>query len=135
MSTVGYNGRDLTVELDGTVIAAINTKSATLTREGVEVPTDDSDGWMRILPTPGRREVNTSIEGVVTSDNVEILTDEWAGNVLSEITINLPDGRTMSAEDGFFMGDLELSGDEDGHVAFTAELRSSGEVTISAAPE
>lgn len=133
MSTAGYNGRDMTVDLDGTTIAAISTKSVTMARTGVEVPTDDSDGWMRILPTPGRREVNTPIEGVVTSDNISILTDEWEGNVLSDITINLPDGRTMTAADGFFMGDLELSGDEDGFVAFTAQLRSSGEVTIAAA--
>lgn len=131
MSTAGYNGRDMTVELDGDVIAAINTKSVTMTRTGVEVPTDDSDGWMRILPTPGRREVNTPIEGVVTSENVSILTDEWEGNVLSDIAVNLPDGRQMTAADGFFMGDLELSGEEDGFVAFTAQFRSSGEVTIA----
>lgn len=133
MSEQGYNGWDMVVNLGGTPLAAINTKSATLARSGVEVPTDDSKGWMVILPRPGRREVNTSIEGVVTSENVQVLTDEWEGDVLSEITIDLPDGRTMEAEHGFFMGDLEISGEEDGHVAFTGQLRSSGKVTISPA--
>lgn len=134
MSTIGYNGDALIVKLAGTAIAAISTKSVTMTRTGVEVPTDDSKGWMRILPRPGRREVNTPIEGVVTTDNVQLLTDEWEDNVLSEITIDLPDGRVMTAEDGFFMGDLEFAGEEAGHVAFTGQFRSSGVVTIAAGP-
>lgn len=132
MSAIGYNGDALIVKLGSTVIAAISTKSVGMARSPVEVPTDDSNGWMVILPRPGRREVNTSIEGVVTSENVEILTDEWEGNTLSTIEIELPDGRTMTAAEGFFLGDLEFSGEEAAHVAFTGSLRSSGKVTIAA---
>ena len=130
MSTKGYNGRDFKVELDGTLIAAIQTKSTTMNREAVDVTTDDSDGWRTLLPEPGVRSVDQSIEGVVTSANVSVITDEWEGNVLSDITIVGPDGREMTAADGFFLGNVEMSGEQDGHVAFTAELQSSGEVTI-----
>lgn len=131
MSTKGYNGRDFYVELDDTRIAAISTKSTTMNREAVDVTTDDSDGWRTLLPYPGVRSVDQSIEGVATSENWELITDEWVGNVLSQITIVGPDGREMSAADGFFLGNVEMSGEQDGHVAFTAELQSSGEVTIT----
>jgi len=134
MSDIGYNADALIVNLDGDPFIAVDSKSITLVRAPVEVPTDDSKGWMVILPRPGRREVNASIEFVVTSENVAFLVDEWAGSVNSDITITLPDGRIMSAEHGFFMGDVEMSGEEDGHVAGTGTLRSSGEVTVDAAP-
>ena len=133
MSAQGYNGFDMTIEIASSVIAGINAKTIQMGRQGVEVPTDGSEGWMVILPTPGRRNVDCPVEGVVTSDNVAVLVDQWVGDVNATATIKLPDGRTMTAAHGFFMQDLEYSGPEDGHIAFSCTLRSSGKVTVAAA--
>lgn len=133
-----YNGRALLVQLDDTgtptTIAAIQSKTLTHNRAPVDVTTDDDDGWRRLLPDPASRSIDASIEGVVTDVNFENIISEWEGNVFSDITIQYPNGDTATAEDGFFLGNVEISGEQDGHVAFTAELQSSGPVTRTPAP-
>lgn len=133
MSTIGYNGRDLYVQLDDVTIAAITSKSITNARDPVDVTTDDSNGFRVILPEPGLRYVDASIEGVATSANMALIRAEWEGNVNSDITIVNEDGSTMTAANGFFLGSLEITGESAGAVTFTATLMSSGAITITPA--
>lgn len=134
MSTVGYNGRDFVIQLAGTKIAAVTTKSATRGREAVDVTTDDDDGNRRLLPKPGSRSLDVSVEGVTTSNNWTDLRGLADSDSFADITILNPDGSEETAEDGFFLSSLEWSGEQDGSVTFTAELQSSGPITITAAP-
>lgn len=133
MSTIGYNGRDIYAALDGDAIAAIASTNFTMNRTAVDVTTRDASGWTTLLPDPGNRNVNATIEGVATEDNYQLILDEWAGQVNSDITLHNGDGSTMEAANGFFLGNVTITGEQDGHVAFTAELQSSGAVTITAA--
>lgn len=134
MSAIGYNGRVFKIKLNGALIAAVQSKTVTHAREAVDTTNDDSDGWRVLLPNPGVRSVDVSVEGVATEDNYQIILDEWAGTANSTVTIEHADGSTATAEYGFFLGNVELSGSNDAHVAFTASLQSSGEVTITPAP-
>lgn len=133
MSALGYNGRAFTVLLDGVAIAAINNTSSTQTKEGVDVTNNDSDGWRVLLPNPGVRSVDTSVEGVATSENYQVLQSAWFGGSLLDATIVHADGSTMEAEHGFFFGNLEFGGETAGYVSFTAQLQSSGPVTLTPA--
>jgi len=126
MSTIGYNGRAFTVMLDGVPIAAINNKTATMNKEAVDVTNDDSDGFRVLLPNPGVKSMDVSVEGVATSENYEILYNAWFGGELLDITIVHPNGSTIEAEHGFFFGNLEMGGESAGYVSFTAQLQSSG---------
>lgn len=133
MSVIGYNGRDFEILLSGDVIAAIQAKTSTYSREAVDVTNDDSDGWRTVLPEHGVKGAAVSVEGVATDDNYDIMMDEWLGITNSLITIRNSDGSTAEAEYGFFLASLEVSGGHDGHVAFTATYESSGQVTITSA--
>lgn len=130
MSAIGYNGRDFEILLAGNVVAAVQSKTSTYSREAVDVTNDDSNGWRTVLPEPGVKGASVSIEGVATDDNYDILLDEWLGIANSLITIRNADGSIASAQYGFFLSALEISGGHDGHVAFTASYESSGAVTI-----
>lgn len=134
MSTVGYNGRDFEIHLAGTKIAAVTTKSATRGREAVNVTTDDDDGNRRLLPKPGSRTLDVSVEGVVTSNNWSDLRGLADSDVFADITLVNPDGSEEDAEDGFFLSNLEWQGEQDGRVGFTMEVQSSGPITITPAP-
>lgn len=134
MSEKGYNGRDFAIHLDGTKIAAVTTKTATRGREAVDVTTDDEDGNRRLLPKPGTRNLDVSVEGVVTSNNwplLRALVDNDDG--FADITIVNPDGSEEEAEDGFFVTSLEWTGESAGAVTFTASIQSSGPITITPA--
>jgi len=132
MSSLGYNGRALRVVLDGNVIAAVQSKTGTLSRTPVDVTNDDSDSFQRFLPTPGRRGVDISVSGVATVDNYQNFLADWAGDVLKDVELHNPDGSIIAAEDGFFLGNLELTGEHEGAVTFTATLQSSGPVAVTA---
>ena len=131
MSTVGYNGRDFEIHLNGTKIAAVTTKSATRGREAVDVTTDDDSGNRRLLPKPGSRSLDVSVEGVATSANWSNLRGLADSDTFADITIVNPDGTEETAEDGFFLSSLEWNGEQDGRVGFTLELQSSGPITIT----
>jgi predicted secreted protein len=126
----GYNGRELRIVRAGIVLAQVQTKSVPHIREPVDVTTDDDDGWRRLLDFPGRRAIDVTVEGVTTINNRQFLEDDWLGNVMTDIEIHHPDGTVEVAQDGFFLSALEFSGEEDGHVPFTATYQSSGAIDV-----
>lgn len=129
----GYSGRAMYLLLDGTRIAAVKTKGGTFIREPVDTTTDDDEGYRELLAEPGRRAVDLNVSGVLVSANLESFMTEWEGNVNADITLVMPDGRTVTADEGFFLGNFEVTGEENGAVTFTASLQSSGPVTITPA--
>jgi predicted secreted protein len=129
----GYSGRRFYLTLDNVRIAAVRTKGSTFTREPIDTTTDDDDGWRELLGEPGRRSVDANVAGVMTAANAGALLTEWEGNLNSDIVIELPDGREVTAAEGFFLGNLEFGGEETGPTTFSAQLQSSGEVTMTPA--
>jgi predicted secreted protein len=128
---IGYNGRELVILKASVPIAAVTTKSAAHNREGVDVTTDDSAGNRTLLPDPGMRAMDMSVEGVVTVDNGQDFLEEWNGTVNSDVGVRYPDGTVATAAHGFFLGNLEFKGEYNGRVSFTAQLLSSGAVTFA----
>jgi len=125
--TTGYNGRDMTIAVDGATISAVQTRDITRGREAVDVTTDDDDGWRSILAEPGVRNIDISISGVTDATNYEDLLERWNGTTLENVVITHPDG---SSETGtFFMSNLAHNGEHNGFVGFTCDLLSSGEIT------
>lgn len=129
----GYSGRKFYLEKDNTRIAAVRTKGATFNREPIDTSTDDDDGWRELLGEPGSRSVDCNVSGVLVDANLTALLEEWEGTALTDITIVLPDGRTVEADEGFFLGSLEVSGEHTGPTTFTGQLQSSGVVTVTPA--
>lgn len=134
MSTKGYNGRELIIQIDGVAVAAVQSKTVSRSKSEVDVTNDDSSGWRTLLSDPGTKSIDVSINGVATVDNYNELLTKWNGDVMQNVTIVHPNGDMETAADGFFLSSLEQSGEHDGHVAFTAQLMSSGAVTVTPAP-
>lgn len=132
MSAVGYNGPTLIVKIADTRIAAVRTKSSTQERTNVEVTTDDNDGWKRHLPKPGTRGFNIDVGGIITSGNEDIFQEVGADDFL-DVEMEYPNGDSIAASDGFFLGNIVTNANFDGSVEFTASLMSSGTVTLTAA--
>jgi predicted secreted protein len=133
MSLVGYNGADLIVLIGATKIAAVRTKSINQERTNVDVTTDDNDGWNRHLPKPGKRGFNVEVSGIVTAGN-EATFNAVGTDTFLAVEIEYPNGDSVAAEDGFFLGNISQSTSFDGSVEFTASLMSSGLVTLTPAP-
>ena len=123
MPTVAYNGREMTIEFDGTIIKGVQSKTAAITRAAVDVTSDDDSGYQTLLAEPGVISAEWSCEGV-TGDEIFVAACLTGTYALTECTLNLPTGGTIVQD--FFISAYELSGETDGAYTFTCTLQSSG---------
>lgn len=133
MSTIGFNGRSLQIWKDGAKIAAVRSKTATHKREPVDVTSDDSNADQIFLPAPALRGVDVSVDGVATSENYQDFLSDWAADLFLDVSVKHADGSSSDPEEGFFLGNIEFSGEYNGYVAFSAQLQSSGVVNVTPA--
>lgn len=131
MSEIGWNGRSLQIWKDGQKIAAVREKTATHTREPVDVTTDDSNGDRTLLPAPALRAIDVSVSGVATEDNFQAFLQHWKDDQFLDVQVRNPDGSAESAQEGFFLGNIEFQGSYNDAVVFTAQLMSSGPCQIA----
>lgn len=133
MSTIGYNGRALKILKDDVAIAAVRNKTATLTREPIDVTTDDSNGDRILLPAPALRGVDVAVEGVATVDNYQSFLGDWEADAFLDVVVQNADGSEIETTEGFFLGNIEFGGEYNGYVSFSAQLMSSGVASVTAA--
>lgn len=112
------------------VVKGVRTKNPTITREPVDVTTDDDNGWRTLLAVPGQRQIDLSVSGL-TEDDALIASIMSGASVFEEIRITLPSGAVMQGN--FFFNDLSLTGEYNNAVTFEGEMQSSGEVTYTPA--
>jgi predicted secreted protein len=131
MSAVGYNGRELKVLKDGVLLTGVRGKTGSLVRTLIDGTTDDSDGWQIMLPDAALKAVNLSVEGLILPTNLNDFLADWQAGAFLDITLQMPDGGTIEAQYGFALGNLEYTANHDGAVEFSAELQSSGIITVT----
>lgn len=109
-------------------IKDLRSKNPTISREPVDVTTDDDDGWRVLLPVAGQRQVDLSFAGV-TSDETLLAAILSGTPVLESIRIVFPTGGVLAGD--FFFNNLSLTGEYKEAVTFEGEMQSSGEVTYT----
>lgn len=129
------NGRDLTFESGGTLLAVLTTKTVNINNNPVDITGDDDAGFVTLLERPGTKSISFDCSGV--SDN-ETLRDRALG---AGVTTNIETGRIIFLnadgtgaeayviESDFFMSSYSETGASDGRIEFTASFQSSGAFT------
>lgn len=132
---MAFNGRELTVDWDAVTIAGVRQKTASLSKSMVDVTTDDADGWRTLLPAPGMRSIDITIDGV-TENEVFIAEFFKADTAVTgePVVVNLPSTLAVPGDytGTFMLVSFEHSGAHDGEYAFSVQLQSSGPVTYTA---
>lgn len=129
MATVGFSGRGITVSWAGTVIKGSKTKSATISREAVDITSDDDAGWAAYLAEPGKKSIEMSVEGI-TGDETLVAAAMTSGTyTLPEAVLTLPTGGTLTGN--YFLSEIELNGETEGAYEFSATFMSSGPVVYA----
>lgn len=115
----------------GVAVIGARTKSITLSNEGVDITSDDDDGFRTFLAAdPAQRSIDMSIEGVLKDDALIQLASEGGSNLISEYTLNI-DGIGAFTGD-FYFGSLELGAPYNEAVTFSATVQSSGPFSYEA---
>lgn len=124
-------GRTLSISLGGTVVAGVQTKSVSFNAEGVDITTDDDNGFRTFLATCGEQMVDISFDGV---EKDSVLRDLWASGGLSQlhdIIMTWDDGSTLTGE--FLLPTYEETGTYKDKITFSGSLQSSGAYVYVAA--
>ena len=129
----GFNGRELTIDWDGTTLVGVRTRGVTNSNEMVDVTTDDDNGWRTLLATPGVKSVEVTVGGI-SSDEVLLAEFYNASTTGETLQIDLPSSLASAGNISgtFHLASFEITGEHDGAVEFSSTFQSSGVVTYTA---
>ncbi len=124
-------GRKLRIKKGGTAIAGARTDNLTINNEPIDI-TDKSDaGWSTMLADAGVRSIEADVEGILEDSTLLALAVGAVANLLAAWTIEVEGIGTFAGN--FYLNSLELGGEQEDAVTFTANIQSSGVITFTAA--
>lgn len=117
-------GWKLKLYLDGVLIAGMRTKTLNDASEGIDITSDDDDGYQTFMALAGKKALNVSAEGVFKDDT--ILAKSLAGTDLID-TFKLEWAATGAfIESEFRLSNFSTVGETNGVVTYSFDLSSSG---------
>lgn len=129
--------RDLLIKRGATRIAGVNSKSIAVAKEGIDVTTDEDNGYRLLLEEAGTKTLDISFSGVTKDPELraQIMTEQT--QLLTDITVEYPPIGSQATGDSitgnfYFNGQNETGGGSDGAIEFDGTLQSSGPWTYTA---
>ena len=126
-----FNGTNLGVYMDGTIIAAATDCSLSLNMETIDITTKDSAGYRELLA--GMRSGSISVSGLIDyqsadKDTVDLYT-AWENRT----SLTLKFSSEISSDTSFtasgFLTSLEQSGGTEDTATYSATFELTGQVT------
>ena len=114
------------------LVAGISEKSVAFSGEPVDITSDESNGWRRLLDAAGVNGVEISCSGVAVDDT---LRADWfsgasaVGARMQPATFEYADGGKISGS--FYLSAYSETGAHDGAITFEATFMSSGVVAYT----
>lgn len=131
-----FAGRQVILQLDGTPIASMTTKTFEINKELIDTSSDDSGAWVQKLETVvGSNSVSISGSGVMTDE--VLLTEAFATSPSATLDFIFPTdlagattGPTISGT--FLMASFSVTGENADKHTFDVSFESSDEVIFTA---
>ena len=130
-------GRQLLVEKNSIVIAGLRTATVSWSGESIDITSGEDDGIRLLLDLSGQEQLDLSIEGIMKSEELRLLTLGATGSrMLTDITITWPIASPPNTTPATLSGNFRLSAYEEGSpyndaITFSGTLESSGEFTYT----
>lgn len=133
-----FNGTELGVYIGGTLIAAAQSCSLSLSGDTIEITTNDSSGWAEFLA--GKRSGTMSCDGLIDmldASNKDV-TDLWgAFEGRTELTLKFGKANEATGEISVgasgFLTSLELSGSTEDTATYSASFQLTGVIADTVA--
>lgn len=126
------SGRDFTISKADTVIAGLRENGVSLDGSPVDVTDKTDSGFRTYGDFSGVKSFEISASGVLDDDVIQdIAFDPDASLLLTDITIEYPDGASLSGD--VFLSSVEFTGAHDGENTYSLTIGSSGKWTYTPA--
>lgn len=124
-------GRKLRIKRGSTAVAGAVTDNLTINNEPIDITDKDKSGWRTMLADVGVRSVEASVEGVLIDSTLIAVSVGTAASLLSSHTIEVEGIGSFTGN--FYLQSLEITGEQEDAIRFTAQIVSSGTITFTAA--
>jgi hypothetical protein len=133
MATTGiFNGTNLLLKLDGTIIGHSTSCSMSLSMDTPEATTKDSNGFSEYIA--GVKGGEISFEGLVdysdSLNGIELFDSLLARTTLTCVFGTAESGDAIYTADGF-LSSIEMSGEMESAVTYSGSITISGAITKS----
>jgi predicted secreted protein len=122
------SGRDLIVKKNGTAIGAQRVTGYSVDGSPVDITSKGDSGYRTLASFFGVKSLDLNVEGVWVDSVISDIALGTGSLLLTDIT--LEDGTDAISGD-FYLATLEISGDHDGEITYSATLQSSGQFTAA----
>jgi predicted secreted protein len=114
----------------GVAVAGGRTKSITLNNEGIDITSDDDNGFRTMLgDDPALRSLEMSVDGILKDDGLIALAAQGGSALIEAYDLAIPGIGTFSGD--FYFGSITLGAPYNEAVTFSATVQSSGEFTYT----
>lgn len=115
----------------GTAVIGARTKSVTLNNEGIDISSDDDDGFRTFLAAdPAMRSIDMTVEGILKDSSLIELAAAGGDSLISGYELDFDGIGTFSGD--FHFGSIQLGAPYNEAVTFSATIGSSGPFTFTA---
>ena len=129
---MAISGRKLRISRDGVTIVGARTDNFTISNEPIDITDKDDAGWSTMLADAGVRSIEADVEGILKDATLLGVSVGTASLLLKACTIEVEGIATFAGD--FYLNSIELGGDQEDAVTFSATLASSGAITATIAP-
>ncbi|WP_339064719.1 phage tail tube protein [Teredinibacter turnerae] len=124
-------GIDIVIAKGGTAIAGLQARTISYAGEAIDISSDDDNGFRGLDDAVGVRSLDISGEGTLVDATFQNLAFGTGAKKLTDISLTLPDGATITGD--FLLPTFELTGGTNEDATYSISLQSSGEWTYTAA--
>ena len=125
------SGRKLRIKKGGVSVAGARTDNLTINNEPIDITDKNDAGWSTMLADAGVRALEADVEGILEDSTLLALAVGAVANLLAAWSIEVEGIGTFAGN--FYLNSLELGGEQEDAVTFTANIQSSGVITFTAA--
>ena len=129
---MAISGRKLRITRDGVTIVGARTDNFTISNEPIDITDKDDAGWATMLADAGVRSIEADVEGIL-KDATLITNATGSSSLLLKSCVLEAEG-VATFTGNFYLNSLELGGEQEDAVTFSATLASSGAITATIAP-
>lgn len=129
---MAISGRKLRISRDGVTIVGARTDNFTISNEPIDITDKDDAGWSTMLADAGVRSIEADVEGILKDATLLGVSVGTASLLLEACTIEVEGIATFTGN--FYLNSIELGGEQEDAVTFSATLASSGVITATIAP-
>ncbi len=129
---MAISGRKLRISRDGVTIVGARTDNFTISNEPIDITDKDDAGWSTMLADAGVRSIEADVEGIL-KDATLITNATGSSSLLLKSCVLEAEGIATFTGD-FYLNSLEIGGEQEDAVTFSATLASSGSITATIAP-